>query len=75
MIAAVIASARSCMTFATMRSTRRIISAAARREKGQQHDTTWIGAIDDEMSNAMGQGCWSSPSLHPRVIVGGEPES
>ena len=31
------------------------LSGSAPRE-GQQHDTTRIGAIDDEMSNAMGKG-------------------
>jgi hypothetical protein len=38
------------MTFATMRSTRRVISAAA---EGQQHNSARVSAIDNEMRCAV----------------------
>ena len=38
-----------------MRSTRRVISAAARREKVSSRMRLGIGAVDDQMRDAMGQ--------------------
>ncbi len=38
-----------------MRSTRRVISAAARREKVKQHDAARIGAVFDKVHDAMRQ--------------------
>ena len=43
------------MVLRQIRSTRRIISAAARREKSQQQDAPGIGAVDDQMGDPVGQ--------------------
>jgi len=41
---------------AQMRSTRRVISAAARPTgEGHQQDTARVGAVDDQMRDAMGE--------------------
>jgi hypothetical protein len=45
-----------------MRSTRLVISDAARREKRHQQDPAGVGAMDDQMGDPMGEGVGLSRS-------------
>ena len=59
--------ALSPSTLRAMRSTRLVISAAARRENVPEQDTTGVGTLDDQVGDPMGEGgCWSFRSPLPQ---------